>query len=95
MLDSVISVVSGGAALADFGSDQLMLAENICMLTERSKFNNLNVSATYAACGKQSRRGDRGRGGRNGGGGGSRGRGDNYGMLNGECYKRVIASGDH
>ena len=95
MLDSVISVVSGGAARANFGSAKLMLVEHICMLTERSKFINRNVLSTYAAPGKQSGRGDCGRGGRNGTGGGSRGHGDNYGMLNGEWYKRCIASGDN
>ena len=44
-LDSVISVVSGGAVPADFEAAQLMLAENTCMLTEHSKLSSRNFSA--------------------------------------------------
>ena len=79
-LDSVISVVLGGAARADFEAAQLMLAEHVSMLMERSKFRSRNFLATYAARGPRSGRGDRGRGGC--GGGGVRGGGGS--MLNGE-----------
>ena len=69
MIDSVISVVSGGTARADFESAQLMLDEHIGMLTERSKFSNRNILETYVARGNRPGRGDCGRGGCNGGGG--------------------------
>ena len=88
MLDSVIYVVSGGAALASFEAAQLMLAEQIRMLTEGSKFSNRNVLATYAARSKRSGHGDCGSGGYIVSDGGS-------GMLNGEWDKKGIASGDH
>ena len=58
ILDFVISVVSGGAAHADFESAQLMLTEHIYMLTEHTKFSKRNVSTTYAAHGNWPRRGD-------------------------------------
>ena len=67
-----------------------MLAEYICMLTERSKLSNRNVSATYAARGNQPRCGDRGRGGRDVCGG----HGVGANMLNSEWDKRGIANGD-
>ena len=77
-IDSVIFIVSGGAARADFEGAQLMLAEHICMSTERSK--------------SSSRRGDSGKCGRGGGGGRSGGAGilngewDKRGIANGDHY---------
>ena len=88
MLDSVIYVVSGGAALASFEAAQLMLAEQIRMLTEGSKFSNRNVLATYAARSKRSGHGDCGSGGYIVSDGGS-------GMLNGEWDKIGIDNSDN
>ena len=76
----MISIVSGGAARADFEASQLMLTEHIYMLTERSKFSSRIFLATYAARGNQPGRGDHwevGHGGYGGCGGG-------VDMLNGE-----------
>ena len=50
-LDSMIFIVSGGSARADFEVAQLMLSEHIRMLTERSKFSSRNFLAKYAARG--------------------------------------------
>ena len=88
ILDSTISVVSGGSARANFEADQLMLAEHIHMLLEHSKCSSHNVSATYAACGPRSGRGDCRRVAR----GGGAGRGGSAGILNGEWDKRVGGS---
>ena len=90
-IDSVISFVLGGSALADFESTQLMIAEHIPMLTERSKFSNRNVLATYAARDPRSGRGDCGRGDR----GGSGGRSGGAGIITGEWDKRGIDNGNH
>ena len=90
-LDSVISIVSGVAAHADFEAFQLMIAKHIRMVTERSKFSISNDSAIYAACGNQPGCGDCGKCG-DGGSGGRRG---GSGMLNGEWDKRGISNGGH
>ena len=91
VIDSVISVVSDGAARAYFEAAQLMLSEQIRMLTESIKFSNRNVLETYAAHGNKPGSGDRGRGGRNGGAG----RSDGANMLNGEYDNIGIANINH
>ena len=85
MLDSVIYVVSGGTAHADFEAAQLMLDNHIRMLTEHSKFSNRKVLETYTARVNRPGCGDCRRDVRSGG----------SGILNGECDKRGISNGDH